>query len=235
MSNTPDASLVEQIRRGDQTALGRLLQDQHTRIYNMVLRMVSHRDDAAEVTQEAMLKIVQHIGDFRGQADITTWMMRIAMNLSFSLLRKRRLRKTISLDAHGTATGGFDDDQLGPLRQQLRDTREPNPTWDVQQAEMMVQLHMALGRIQDDLRGVLVLRDINEMDYQQIAGVLTIPVGTVKSRLFRARLALRQEMAALDRPPRRHTTIESRHDRQTGATPDSAAHEATTPTERTDG
>ena len=65
----------------------------------------------------------------------------------------------------------------------------------VQQAEMMNHLHQALNRVDDDFRSILVLRDINEMDYQQISEVLSVPVGTVKSRLFRARLALREEMA----------------------------------------
>ena len=102
MSSISDQQrLADQARHGDQGALGQLLQNHQHRLYNVVLRMVGHRDDAADVTQEAMFKIVEHIGDFRGQSDISTWMTRIAMNLCFSLLRKRRLRRTTSLDASG--------------------------------------------------------------------------------------------------------------------------------------
>jgi len=196
----PDASntdLPDKAKRGDQSALAELLRLHQHRLYHVVLRMVGPRDDAAEVTQEAMLKIIEHIGDFQGRSDIKTWMTRIAMNLSFSFLRKRRLRQTISLDTKGHAgtTGGLGNDQLTPLRHQLAHSSEPHPQLRIQQTEELDHLHSALGRLQDDLRVVLVLRDIDQMDYPQIAEVVAIPVGTVKSRLFRARLALRKELS----------------------------------------
>ena len=202
MPDTPDQKLVEKARRGDHGALGQLLQDHQQRLYNVVLRMVGQRDDAADVTQDAMVKIVEHINDFRGQSNISTWMVRIAMNLSFSHLRKRRSRRTTSLDdGNATTTGSHGNDQSTPLRQQLADTREPPPDSRVQQSEMVNQLFTALNDLQDDLRAVLVLRDIDQMDYHHIADVLSIPVGTVKSRLFRARLALRQQMVQCTTPP----------------------------------
>ena len=200
MPDISNQQLVEKARRGDHGALGQLLQEHQLRLFNIVLRMVGQRDDAAEITQDAMVKVVEHIGDFRGQADISTWMIRIAMNLSFSWLRKQRLRRTTSLDDRNAAAGSrFGDDQLTPLRQQLTDTREPQPLLRVQHNEMLGYLHGCMNRLQDDLRAVLVLRDIDQMAYDRIADVLAIPVGTVKSRLFRARLALRHEMAQLDK------------------------------------
>jgi RNA polymerase sigma-70 factor (ECF subfamily) len=202
-SSPTNPSLVEQAVRGDQAALSRLLTTYQQRLYNVVLRMVGNRDDAAEVTQQAMLKIIEHICGFDGRSDISTWMVRIAMNLSFTHLRKQRIRRTTSLDssqrgASGESKRGMGDDQLTPLRQALADTREPGPAQRVQQKEMLEYLRVAMDNLQDDLRAVLVLRDIDGMDYQKISLVMALPVGTVKSRLFRARLALRQEMAKID-------------------------------------
>lgn len=191
MAERDERELIAAVRRGDLDALGRLLKRYEKRLYNVVLRMVSDREDAAELTQDAMLKIVQHIQDFRGQSALSTWMIRIAMNLSISHLRKRQLRQTTSLDQ--TAPH---DDQGTALRQQLADQREPSPDSNVEKKEMLGHLAAALDSVDGDFRAVLVLRDIDQMEYQQIAEVLAIPVGTVKSRLFRARLALRRTMLA---------------------------------------
>lgn len=185
--------LLAAVRRGDQSALGRLLELNQTRIFNACLRMLTNRDDAAEVAQDTMLKVVEHIQDFNGQSEFSTWVTRIAMNLSISHLRKRKLRQTSSLDSSGNGAGR-DDDQATALKHELSDRREPSPDLNVQQREMVAHLHAALARVDDDFRAVLVLRDIEELDYRQIAEVLAVPVGTVKSRLFRARLALRHEV-----------------------------------------
>jgi len=193
-----ERQLVDDITRGDRAALGQVLNRYQHRLYNVVWRMVGHREDAAEITQETMLKIVEHVDDFRGQSSILTWMTRIAMNQSISHLRKRRTRQTVSLDADGP------DNAVMPssaLRHRLPDEREPGPPESVERSEMTHLLKIAISRLDDDFRGVLVLRDIDQMDYRQICEVLDIPVGTVKSRLFRARLALRHEMLKLCPPP----------------------------------
>ena len=200
MKPPTEAQLVTAVRRGDHAALGRLLELHQHRLYNVCLRMVGHRDDAAELTQDAMLKIIEHIGDFKGHSALGTWMIRIAMNLSLSHLRKRKLRRTTSLDADNGryVPAGDGGTQAAPLRDRLAGSREPDPSQHVQQREMVARLHQALGRLDDDFRAVLVLRDIDQMDYRQIAEVLGVAVGTVKSRLFRARLALRQQMNELE-------------------------------------
>lgn len=190
MNSQQDAKLIQAARQGDREALGQLLQRHQQRIFNICLRMVSHRDDAIELAQDVMVKIIEHIADFKGQAALSTWITRIAMNQSISHLRKRKLRQTTSLDTAATDP----DDPLSPLREQLTDTREPTPAKGVQNREMLMHLKQALGQIDEDFRAVMVLRDFQQMDYQQIAEVLEMPVGTVKSRLFRGRLALRKIM-----------------------------------------
>lgn len=192
MSQPSDTLLIEQVRDGDRAALGQLLELHQNRLFSIALRMVSNRDDAAEVTQDAMLKIIQHIDTFRSEAQITTWMTRIVMNQAITRLRRRKLRDHASIDS--ARSNHTDHDQASTLRQVLEDHREPGPDQRVQESEMIDQLLIAIDRLDTDFRAVLVLRDIEEMDYQQIADTLEIKVGTVKSRLFRARLALRQEM-----------------------------------------
>jgi len=189
-------SLVRRIQHGDRDALAELLQHEQTRLYNTVLRMVSHRDDALELSQQAMLQIIQNIDGFEGKSAVTTWMTRIAMNLAISHLRKRRVRHAASLDApapnHGPTT---------TLAEQLPDRREPPPDHRVKQQERAAMLKRALAELEADHRAVIVLRDIDQLDYQQIAQVLSIAVGTVKSRLFRARLALRSRLVKLEHEP----------------------------------
>ncbi|MEM6257906.1 MAG: sigma-70 family RNA polymerase sigma factor [Planctomycetota bacterium] len=192
MSQPSEPLLIEQVRDGDRAALGQLLEMHQNRLFSIALRMVSNRDDAAEVTQDAMLKIIQHIDTFRSEAQITTWMTRIVMNQAITRLRRRKLRDHASLDS--TRRTHSDGDQASSLRKVLEDHREPGPAERVQDDEMISQLLSAIDRLDTDFRAVLVLRDLEEMDYQQIADTLEIKVGTVKSRLFRARLALRQEM-----------------------------------------
>ena len=177
------------VQRGDRAALGELLQSYQHRLFSVCLRMVGHREDAADLTQEGLLRIIQHIGEYDGRSALSTWMIRIVMNLSISHLRKRRLRLAASLEAGDDYTDG--DDQGASLRHQLRDTRELPPDTSVEMAEMIHQLHQALDRLEPDFKSVLVLRDLQEMDYAQIGEVLALPVGTVKSRIFRARLAMR--------------------------------------------
>ena len=203
MPATDEDQLVAQAQAGDQAALADLLQSHQNRLYNIVLRMVHHREDAAELTQDAMLKIVQHIGDFERGSAIGTWMVRIAMNLSISHLRKQKLRRAVSLDVNGSGVFGnaaAPNDQSAPLRSRLADEREPSPDECVQQREMMSRLTDAIARLEADFRAVLVLRDIDQMDYQGVSQILSVPVGTVKSRLFRARLALRRELLKTELP-----------------------------------
>ena len=195
MTPSAEQALLAKARRGDQQALGQLLSAYQDRLYSVCYRMLSHPDDAAEVCQDVLLKIIQGIGKFRGEAGLATWMTRIAMNQSISHLRKRRLRRTVSLDQ--PTRSDPQGDQADALRHLLADPSEPGPEQSVQESEMLDKLQQALIHLDDDFRAVLVLRDIEQMNYADISQSLGIPVGTVKSRLFRARLALRQEVDRL--------------------------------------
>lgn len=186
---------VSALRRGDRTTLEHLLKGHYPRLYHLCLRMLGNRDDAAECVQEAMLKIVQHAGSFDGRSAPGTWITRIAMNEALTQLRRRKIRLSSSLDREDRS-----DPRAGTLRDRLEDFREPLPDQRVEQQEMHALLQTSLAALDESFRSVLLLRDIQQMDYAQIAEVLQVPVGTVKSRLFRARLALRQAMVQSSSP-----------------------------------
>ncbi len=175
--------------------MGELLGNYRNRLFNVALRMVNHEEDAAELTQDAMLKIVEHLHEYDGRSQLSTWMIRITMNLSISHLRKRKLRRTTSLDAgEGPGLSGGSE-VSNPLSDRIETENELPPPQCVEKSEMLDHLQGAMDRLDEEFRSVLVLRDINEMDYREIAQILEVPVGTVKSRLFRARLALREQMS----------------------------------------
>jgi len=214
MTHPAEQALLAKARGGDQQALGELLTSYQDRLYNVCYRMVSHPDDAAEVCQDVLVKVIQGLDKFRGDSGLATWMTRIAMNQSISHLRKRRVRRTISLDQ---PLQSAPDDQASALRQQLADPGEPGPDQRVQDSEMLDKLQLAMANLDDDFRAVLVLRDIELHDYAQISQTLDLPLGTVKSRLFRARLALRQEVDRLCRPGRVGGDTDQDRTEETGA------------------
>jgi len=183
----PDKVLVNRYLKGDQTALGELLARHQNMLFNTVLRMVSNRDDAAEVTQDAMMRVVQNIDRFRQDSKFTTWATRIAMNCAISRLRRRKLRRMPSLDT----PMGHDED-AGPMISRLAADEGLDPADRVAFNDRVELVHQAIELLDEPFRSVLVLRDINGMEYAQIAETLDIAKGTVKSRLFRARLAMRE-------------------------------------------
>ena len=198
MAQDADARLLDSARAGDRQAMGELLTRHQRLLYNVILRMVRHREDAAELTQQAMVKIIEHLPEFRGESAVSTWMTRIAINAALAHQRQAGRRgRPVSLDAPAEANG----EARTSLGAGLADAREPSPARGVELEEARTRIEAALGELEPDFRAVVVLRDVGEMDYAAIAEVLEVPVGTVKSRLFRARLALREHLSASEREP----------------------------------
>lgn len=184
-----DAVLVEQARNGDMTAFSHLVNRYQDRVVNTCWRMCGCLDDAQDIAQEAFLNALQSIGSFRGKSGFYTWLFRIAVNLSLSHRRKRARRPTLSLHT------GEDDPMQGDAAARLA-TVDDDPSARLHARETQRLVADALEELDDDHRAVLVLRDIEGFDYAGIAEVLELPVGTVKSRLARGRLALRERLKA---------------------------------------
>lgn len=188
LAQMEDAELVVRVQQGRTEAYGELVRRYQDRVFNACWRICGHLEDARDLTQEAFLKAFEGLGSFRQQSGFYTWIYRVAVNLSLSHRRNLHRRRTVSLDA-GPAAEGM---QTDGLVKRARDESDDDPARAPGEAELHAAVAHALQSLEDDHRAVIVLRDIEGFDYQEIAAILQIPPGTVKSRLFRARIALQQ-------------------------------------------
>ena len=192
-----DAELLRKAQRGDRGAFGQIVVLYQDRLYNALLRVIGDPEEARELTQETFTRALVKIDSFRGEAGPYTWLFRIGVNLAISQLRKIQRHRTFSLDRPATAggaNGADNDDQASSLIDRVAQNRGASPADNAETREQHQQVLAALGRLDAEYRAVLVMRDIEGFDYQQMADVLGLPLGTLKSRLFRARLALRDEL-----------------------------------------
>jgi RNA polymerase sigma-70 factor (ECF subfamily) len=181
--------LVEQCREGDSAAMERLILKYQNRIYNVILKMCANADDAAELTQETFVKIIENIATFEGRSSFYTWAFRIAVNLTLNHCQRAKRLGYTSLDADDNEHSRQAKTQL---REFLSDNSSPDPAVVTQSKELYGIVVRALMKLDDAQRAVLVLRDIEDMNYARIAKVLNLKLGTVKSRLSRARSNLRE-------------------------------------------
>lgn len=198
----PDAwelRLVNQIRSakpGDATARAaweELLTTYQDRLFAMCAQLCRDREVARDLTQETFVKVIQGFDSYDGRARLITWMTRIAMNVTLSHLRRQKLRRHASLDGFAgpiPGAAGGEEQSGGPIAR-LAQNREPGAERGVEKRETGRALWRSIETLDPDHQAVLVLRDFHDLDYQEIADVLGVRVGTVKSRLFRARTALR--------------------------------------------
>ncbi len=150
-----------------------------------------HHDDAAEIVQDTFARGLQKLDDFRGDAGPYTWLFRIAMNAAVSRIRKSRRRQTVSLDAVVNEKGGWKTSYGGSVGNSIADP-SPAPGEQAEQSEDHRAVVHALEKLDSEYRALLVMRDLEGFDYKQMAEILDMPLGTLKSRLFRARVALRE-------------------------------------------
>ena len=174
MRETPsDAELVRRYLEGDVDAFGALVERHERRVYNLALRMTGREEDARDATQEAFLSALRKLKTFRGEAAFTTWMHRVTVNACYDLLRKRQ-RAPLLHDRR-------EDDRPPP---------EPAAPDHADDVDLSVDVRAALLRVPLDFRAVLILCDVQDLSYEDAAEALDVPVGTVKSRLHRGRVAL---------------------------------------------
>jgi RNA polymerase sigma-70 factor (ECF subfamily) len=197
-----ELDLLRKAQHGDRASYGQLVVAYQDRLYNAILRLVGDAEEARELAQEAFTRGLMKLDSFRGDASPYTWLFRIAVNLAISHLRKVQRHRVFSLDAPPrNGNGRHDDDQASSLADRVSEGGLSGgsavlPPADLERKELHGQVLAALGRLDAEYRAVLVMRDIEGFDYQQMAEVLSLPLGTLKSRLFRARLALRDELRA---------------------------------------
>ena len=176
-----DALLIGRTLAGEPAAFGELVVRYQDRLYNALVRVLGSAEDARDVAQDAFVQAFLKLDTFRGTAAFYTWLYRIAFNLAMS--HARRGRPTQSLDAAREAYG------VEPIDGQ------PTPEAAFVGEEQVSLVHRALAELSDEYRQIIVLRELESCSYEQIAEILELPIGTVRSRLFRARLSLRERLA----------------------------------------
>lgn len=196
LSPLRELELVEAYKRGEAEAVAILLRAYQRRMYSICYRMLRNEEDARDLTQDSMIKVMEGLTGFDSRARLSTWIIRITMNACISHMRKQKLRAHASIDQPIDTAGGFGGhlDQAAPSGRSILEAGEPGPPDRVEMEEARAAVLRALDRLEPAMRAVIILRDMQDLDYQQIAEVLEVPVGTVKSRLFRARAALREQL-----------------------------------------
>lgn len=190
-----DQELVDALRAGDANGVDTLVQRYGAWIHRVAARVLGDRRDAEEVTQNVLMTVMGKIRTFKGEAAFSSWLYRIAANAAYDQARARRARvDDLSLDA---VLPVFDEmgRHVEPVVDWSRDLEDPAVAGEVRAA-----LERAIGHLPEDYRVVVVLRDVEELTTEEVAQALGLTVAAVKSRLHRARLVLRQELAALFRP-----------------------------------
>ena len=187
-TKSTDAQLVRRVQKGAKGAFDLLVLKYQHRIVNLVMRYVRDPDQALDITQEAFLKAYRALGRFRGESAFYTWLYRIAVNTAKNYLAAQRRRPMdVELD--------LQDPEQFELHAKLRETDTPEGVL------MGRQLHETVARaieaLPDDLRTAIVLRELDGMSYEEIAQTMDCPVGTVRSRIFRARDAIGKKIGTL--------------------------------------
>ena len=186
MNQTSDQTLIDHCLAGRREAFGLLVERYQNRLFHSLLHLLGSTEDAQDAAQEAFVNAFEKLGSFRGQSQFYSWLFRIAFNTAVSSKRKSR-RMSVSLEARRDASGLEPSDD--------NPTNEPSYAMDVSDRQRLVQ--QALSELCEEFRTALVLKEMDGMSYEEIADVVDVPLGTVRSRIHRARLELREKLSVL--------------------------------------
>lgn len=178
-----EQELVSRARAGDTAAFEQLMLDSQDRVYTLCLRMTGDREDALDLAQETFFNAWRGLGSFQGNSSFSTWVYRLASNACIDFLRKRKRRQ------QGESPHSLDDEEA-PLPEPA-DPRG-SPEEELERRELRRAVERGLQALPDHHRQVLIMRELSGMSYQEIGAVLDLDLGTVKSRIARARLALKK-------------------------------------------
>jgi RNA polymerase sigma-70 factor (ECF subfamily) len=180
-----DTELVERFKGGDRSAFNLIVSRYQHRVYTLAIRWMGNEQIASEVSQDVFLALFRSLHNFRGDSQLSTWIYRVVINHCKNRKLYRRRRHT---DRHEPLEGDRQDDDEGPKRQIAGDG--PAPDAGVHQSEAELIIRNALEQLPEDQRQIIVLRDVEDLAYEEISELMGLPRGTVKSRLHRARAHL---------------------------------------------
>lgn len=186
MNQTPDHTLIQNCLAGRRDAFGQLVERYQNRLYHSLVHLLGSSEDAQDAAQDAFVQAYEKLASFRGQSQFYSWLFRIAFNTAVSAKRKIR-RMSVSLDGRREASG----DELTDANP----STEPSYALDVSDRQRLVR--QALSELSEEFRTALVLKEMDGMSYEEIADVIEVPLGTVRSRIHRARMELRDKLSVL--------------------------------------
>ena len=175
-----DARLIDEALKGDSAAFGLLVTRHQDRLYNTLVHLVGSTDLAYDAVQDAFVQALLKLETFERSSTFYTWLYRIAFNQAMS--RRRREKPLASVEQIREASGREPVDRAGP------------PETRLEEEERAAQVQAALAKVSDEHRAILILREVDDCPYEQIAEILDLPIGTIRSRLHRARLQLRDQL-----------------------------------------
>lgn len=178
-----DRELAERAKKGDQSAFEQLVRDNQNKVYSLALRFTGDQEEAADLAQEALIKAWQGLGGFQGESSFSTWVYRLTANVCIDYLRKKTRREAVE------AAVSLDD--IRSVRAEPADWGQ-DPQRRLERSERGRALAQGLARLPDWQRQVLTLRELSGLSYKEIGEKLNLDLGTVKSRIARARLSLRK-------------------------------------------
>jgi RNA polymerase sigma-70 factor, ECF subfamily len=180
-----DLALVERVKSGDLDAFSAIVDKYQNRIYSAVLNYVYNSEDAYDITQDAFVKAYSNLNRFNSSSAFYTWLYRIAINTAIDALRKRKSRPVESLEDDKITQTGFE-----PVGTDIAD----DPERSLANRELARHLQAAIGSLSNKLRSVIVLHDVEGLSQEEVAQIIGVPVGTVKSRVSRARAEIRRHL-----------------------------------------
>jgi len=187
--STEERNIIERCKQGDLAAFNELVKKYEKQVYNFAYRLTGNYDDANDIAQEAFLRVYNAIGSFRGDASFTTWLFRITTNVFLDDRKRARAHPHASLDEY------MELDESSVARQ-IEDP-SPSPEAITEEKERAQILQNAIQGLPDYQRAMVSLYHTQQKSYEEIAEMMDLPIGTVKSRLNRARLALKEKLSPL--------------------------------------
>ena len=180
-----EKELIARAQKGDQDAFGRLVLTHQNRVFILCVHMVGNREEAEDLAQEAFFKAWRSLGGFHGESSFATWMHRLTTNLCLDHLRKQTRRQTVAV------TVSLDDEETA-----FTEPADPgsDPQQELERKERQRAVEKALKELPEHHRRALIMREVSGLSYQEIADALELDLGTVKSRIARAREALRKRL-----------------------------------------
>ncbi len=182
-----DQVLIEKAKNGDNSAFEKLVKKYEQKIYNLALRLTGNPDESGDLLQETFIKAYRSLKSFRGEANFSTWLYRIALNIVLMKKRKEKGKVFESIDAPQFTA-------KGEITKEIPDWSN-NPEAEIENKEVKDILNRALASLPEEYRAVLILRDIQRLSNKEVSEILKISIPAVKSRLHRARLFLRNEVS----------------------------------------